>query len=179
MPLISQAHSELQLRAHADIDAHAGQQIDVIDLVLDNIAVVDNRTPLLVDLRTNDIPLVIHLVAAVAGVVLAVPQVETLVAAISLVSSYEIRGIAAATAAALAEKLIILLHANCFALPADLVARVAGVILVETAIHAGVSCISLVTPHKGRLISTVADSVIALIILLVASWSGQGDSKGR
>lgn len=169
----------MQFRSHANIDAHARQQIDIIDLVLNDIAIVDHRTPLLVNLRANDVALVIHLVAAVAGVVLAVAQIETLVAAVSLVGSDEIRGIAAAATIALVKKLIIPLHAYHFALAADLVASITGVVLVEAMIHARISGICLVAPHEGCVVSAAADSMVALIVLLVRSRSRKRHGHGR
>lgn len=74
--LFANADGKLQFRAHAEIHADVGKQIDVVDLMLNDVVIVIHRAPLLIDLRPDHISLVVHLIPKVASVILVIPQIN-------------------------------------------------------------------------------------------------------
>lgn len=68
---------KLDLRSETYVHAQARYEIDIVNLVLNNIAIIGHTTPLLVNLSANDVPLIIHLVAGIGRVVLVIPEVDT------------------------------------------------------------------------------------------------------
>ena len=78
------ADGKLELGTQADVDAQTRDQVHIIDLMLNNIAIIGNGTALLVNLGADDVALIIHLVARVAGIVLVDATIEARVSAVSL-----------------------------------------------------------------------------------------------
>lgn len=171
MRLIPHAHRKLEFGTQTDIDAQAGYKLDIIDLMLNNVAVVRHRTPLLVDLCADNIPLVIDLVAGIAGIILVVPKIETGIAGVTLKSSHEGRAVAAPAAVALLQELVVVLHADRLALSTQLIAAVGDVILVETAINSRIAVIALTVAYDNGGIAKIVISVQHLVIVLYTARS--------
>lgn len=141
------------------------QQTDIIDLVQDQVPIIIDLRALLIDLDTDDISLVIHLVALVACVVLIESVIGSLVAAIPLIRAYQRR--IPATIVGSPQGLIIVLNLNIFVLADHLIAGIGGIYLVQSVVEAQVTAIPLIGTNKSRVSAVIADSSEDLVVLLV------------
>ncbi|HEX4715110.1 MAG TPA: hypothetical protein VH164_09310 [Ktedonobacteraceae bacterium] len=131
------------------------------------VTVVVHRAALLIHLRANHVGLIIHLIARIGSVVLVIPQIDALIPTVPLIKTYIGRAIPAVTATTVSsDELIILLISYRFALTANLVSAVDGVVLRKSMIHALISVVTFVATHKKGPISAVANTMKALVILL-------------
>ena len=81
---MADAHGKLEFRTQAKIDSQAGNQVHIIDLMLNNITIVGHSASLFVDLSTNDVSLIIHLVPGIAGIILVIAKIDPGIAAVPL-----------------------------------------------------------------------------------------------
>ena len=160
---------------------NAWEQIQIVCLVLNGVAVVVYLAPLAINLGADDGRLVIYLIPAIASVVLIISKVDSLISAISLIGSLEC--CSCLVVAGSLEKLSIVLNSDMFSDVCYLVSEVTAVVLVISLVDSLISAISLVVSQECCGILVAGCSLQALIILLetphrkrvwkrIPSWEG-------
>lgn len=181
--LLPYTQAKLELRLQAEGYSQAREQIDIIDLMLNCVSLVIYFVALQVNLGTNSAGLVVHLIASIGRVILVVPAIPALIAAVPLIVSYKGCGISTIAAAAVPlNTLIILLNADGLVLAADRVRAIHRTILIISPIYPLIPAISLIRANSLSPIATICDAMKGLTILLMAylqRWSRKGSEDVR
>ena len=141
-----QSESRSWKQSHAKLNA--GEQTNIVDLVLNNASIIVDIAALMVDLRANNRPLVIDLIPAVAAGILVEAAIDSLIATVALVEAYRGR-IICPTAIVALQQLPVLLNTDGLALATDCIAPIAAVILAKAVIGSLIATIALVTSYKN------------------------------
>ena|SRR5258708_7469336 len=142
----------------------------MIDLLPNNATIVVYLGSLVINLGSDNIPLVVHLIATVAGIILVVSLIYALIPAIPLILTYHSCYIISIRPSSCII-LIIFLILNIFTLTAYHIATIRTVILAESPIVALIPAIPLVVSPKIHLISTIASPYKGLVVLpRITAW---------
>lgn len=179
---MADADRESDLWPQSNVNAQTGEQLEIIDLVQDDVSIVGDSAALLVNLGTNDVALVVHLVACIARVILVVPKIDPGVPTVPLKSSDQRRTIPATAGGifCLVKRLIVDLLFNGLVLRNNLVASIPRTILVETVVFPGVARVGLRIPNIfNPVIEKTGTTVRLVVLLLITGRQTMAGSRAR